>query len=355
MKVDVISTLDGLESIREEWENLWLSQSQPCPYQSWTWVRFWVGVMRLERRLFILAVRHESGKLLGVAPLQRAPLILPWFYVLTFIGQDTSISTDFLARADYERAVCEGVLQFVSGKWNIAGLVLKMAEPLHGAKSFLDEQLIGPYGFATISQYSQRPILHLPTSYDEFLTSLSTKMRQEMRAARKKLQAERDISFSVDDVEKDYKSRLNDLFDLNDLRWGQSGGRGTFEKLYPHLHSAGMLKILTLHIDGRPAAGLSVLVSRDAIYAELAGFNYEISSRHLGKCFYGMVIEWAISNGYKLFDFSSGSEDYKLRFNPQIYPKYRVEVSGTKIKRFLLEKTRLIGRHIRWLREPSIA
>lgn len=355
LRIEAIDTRQGLAAIHGDWDRLWQGLGQPSPYTNWTWIWAWVEANRLERRLFILLARDDDGTLVGLAPLQRVPLPVPGLGVLTFIGQETSLSPDFLGQAGREREFCEAVLHYVSGQRNLAGVVLKMAEPLGGAAPLLEPSFAKRFGNASIEQYSERPIVMLPESYEALLEGLSSRMRQEMRTARKKLAAEHTLEFRHDDGGEDFQHRLVDLFDLNDRRWRQNNARRQYESLYPRLHDAGILKVFSLYIDGHPAAGLSALLSDTGVYAELAGFDYEVDARHLGKCFYGLVMEWAIQKGYRFFDFSSGSEEYKLRFKPQIFPKYRVTVTRSAFGRVLLKTSKALGRRVRWWREPAIA
>lgn len=335
MRIEVVRTLDGLANLRDEWRALWHSLPDYSPYSSWEWQFAWVRAHRLERRLYVLTIRDDAGELLGVAPLQRVPIVVPGLGALTFVGQETSISPDFLVRPELEREFCLGVLEYVSGRRDIVGMVLKMAEPLRGARCLLDSELANRYGAATIQQYSQRGIVRLPLNYDDFTESLGSKMQREMRAAVRGMKKSHDLVFSCDDQTTNFDERLADLFRLNEAKWGRAGGRGHYEKLYPLLHRDGMLNVLILYVDGHAAAGLSVLLSAETVYGELAGLDFEVNRRHLGKCFYGLAIEWMIQNRYRRFDFSSGTEPYKLRFRPEMFPKYRVTITGFPVKGFL--------------------
>ncbi|MGA9755487.1 MAG: GNAT family N-acetyltransferase [Desulfobaccales bacterium] len=354
IKIEVVQTLSGLAAVRHEWDRLWQELGQPSPYTSWTWLCAWGEANRIERRLFILLARDDGGTLVGIAPLQRVPLPIPGLGVLTFIGQETSLSPDFLVQVGREREFCEAVLRYVSGRRSITGVVLKMAQPLGGAVPLLEQSFAERFGDALIEQYSVRSIVKLPESYEAFLQTLSHDMRFKLRKARRKLAEKHALEFQHDGGEGDFNNRLNELFTLNDLRWAQSGGRRIYESLYPRLHDAGLMKVFSLNADGRPAAGLGALITNNSVHAELAGFDYEVDARHLGKCFYGLVIEWAILNNYRFFDFSSGSEAYKLYYKPQIFPKYRVTITSSALGAFLLKKFRSLGRRIRWWREPAL-
>jgi CelD/BcsL family acetyltransferase involved in cellulose biosynthesis len=355
MVIEVLHSINDVSCIKEEWEQLWRNQTKSCPYKSVDWNIAWITANSIENRINILLVREANGTLVGVAPLQRVPLIVPGLAALTFIGQESSVSPDFLVVEGREEEFSDEVLRYVSFSRNIKAMVLKMADPLYGAAPLLEHSFISGMGKVSIEQYSQRPIVELPDNYETFLQSLSSKMRQEMRAARKKLGEGRVLEFRYDGSKKDLAERLSVLFQLNDLRWKQSSGRKVYERLYTTLSDSNMLKVFTLYIDGHPMAGLSVLAPGDTVYAELAGFDYNTEPRHLGKGFYGMVIEWAIQNGYHYFDFSSGSEDYKLRFQPKVFPKYRLVFTSNPLGRFLLESSRKIGKRINRLLEPSIA
>jgi CelD/BcsL family acetyltransferase involved in cellulose biosynthesis len=354
MKIESVHNLNGLEAVRDEWSALWHDLGQPSPYNSWTWIWSWVNAKRLDRRLFILIARDNVGNLLGVAPLQRVPLVVPGFGVLTCIGQETSLSPDFLVKIGREQKFCESILSYILSKKDLLGVVLKMAAPLTGAAPLLEQSFSGGFGNLSIQQYSERPIVPLPESYETFLQTLSHKMRYKMRTARKKMLEEHTLEFCHNSEEREFQELLNDLFTLNELRWGKSGTRRLYESLYLRLQVDGMLKIFSLYVDGRPAAALGGLLSNHWIHNELVGFNFEVDDTHLGRCFYGLVLEWAIQHNYRFFDFGSGNEEYKFYYKPQIFPKYRVSITRSALATFLINKSRRIGKLLRWWREPAI-
>ncbi len=84
----------------------------------------------MERRLHILLARDVHGTLLGVAPLQKVPLPIPCLGVLTFIGQETSLSPDFLVKSGLESEFCQAILDYISADRRLRGMVLKVAQPL---------------------------------------------------------------------------------------------------------------------------------------------------------------------------------------------------------------------------------
>jgi len=354
MDIEVIHSVEQLSDIREDWEKLWNVQTRPNPYNNWAWIKCWIEAVCGEKRLCILSLRDVSGNLIGIAPFQQIPVLPRWLFAVTFIGQETSISPDLLSLPGRENEICEKAIEYISGRGNIAGLYLKIAEPAAVAAFLKGKLHVEPYNNMEIENYSQRPIIHLPDDYETFLGTLSTKMRQEMRVARKKLEELPRVEFCHDDRRIKFETRLKNLFDLNDARWGVSGGRRMYERHYGLLAANKLVKIFALYIDGRPAAALSALVGGDTLYAELAGIHVDAEKRHLGKYFYGSVIGWAMENGFKYFDFSSGNEEYKMRFNPILYPKYRITLSGSKLKKTILENRRVLGRRIRWLREPAL-
>jgi CelD/BcsL family acetyltransferase involved in cellulose biosynthesis len=139
------------------------------------------------------------------------------------------------------------------------------------------------------------------------------------------------------------------------MRWGAGSGRGFYGSLYSRLPDAGLLRVFILYADQKPTAALSCLLSGDTVFAEAAGFDRSVDPRHLGKAFYGMVLKWAAENGYHHFDFSSGTEGYKLHFKPQVYPKHRVAAWSSQSGKVILGLSRAVGRQFHRLYEAAIA
>ena len=355
MKIEVIRTLDGLLGLRREWESLWDDLPRANPYLSWVWQYAWIRSNLGARRLYVLAARNRAGQLAAIAPLQRVPLIVPGSWAVSFIGQEASISSDFLVVRGAENEACHDFLTFIAADSSIVATVLRVAEPLYGAQCLLHvDERGGPRPGYLFEKVGDRSVVDLPPAYEDFVAGLTTKMRQEMRAARRKLGARYAMWFCADTGADDLDRRLEVLFSLNEMRWETGGGRRLYAPLYPGLHDAGILRVFILHANGKPAAALSCLLSGDTMFAELAGFDYTVDSRHLGKAFYGMVFEWAIENGFRYFDFSSGTEDYKRRFQPHQYPKYRIVACSSRSGKLILDLSRAVGRRFHRLHEAAI-
>jgi len=247
------------------------------------------------------------------------------------------------------------VMDYVGGRRRILGMVLRIVAYAYSSHTALTEVLEKRGLVYSDQKYSECVSLRLPASYEDFIAGLGSRMRQEMRAARRALEREHVVDFSVVGQDTDFGLSLARLLELNDARWGKSGGRSLYEGLYPALFHTGMLKIISLTVDDRPAAALSALASGESLFAELAGFDYQVESRHLGRYFYGKVIEWAIENGFEILDMSSGDEQYKRRFKPEIFPKYRVVCSRSMFRYRLIQLVRRIGARYRRLRVPSLS
>ena len=115
IKVEVINTIDALNGLEIEWKKLESELLYISPYQTWDWLTAWVKIKRIERYLYVLAIRDCSGILIGVAPFQKVS-VFPGIFVLTFIGQDTSISQDFLLKSGNEEEILQVVFDFVNNK-----------------------------------------------------------------------------------------------------------------------------------------------------------------------------------------------------------------------------------------------
>lgn len=354
MKVEAIDTIVRFKELKEQWRNLEQRVATTTPYQTWDWLNTWLLQQQQMGCLNMLAVFDARGRLVGVAPFRRESALVPGFYILVFVGQEVSISPDLMLAPGMEEAIIKSILRFIGGQRQVFGVVMKSVQYESSSSAVLHDSLESSKIPWEREVYSETASLRLPTSYDEFLAGLSSKMRQEMRAARRKMETCRELEFTVVDTAENCGNCIEELLALNDMRWGKSGGRAVCEAVYPSLMQKGMLRIFILRVDGQPAAAVSALASGAALFAEVAGFDYEVDSRNLGKYFYGRLIEWAIENGFDVLDLSSGDESYKRRLKPEIYPKVRIIFAASSFRFKLVQFVRYMGQRIRWLRKVSL-
>ncbi len=102
--VGVIDDVDGFGALRGEWSDLLRNSNTDNPFLSWEWLHAWWTHLGESRRLHILTVRDDDGRLVGVAPLCGSRGRWPWLSQLEFLatGWAGSDYLDLIVRRGYE-------------------------------------------------------------------------------------------------------------------------------------------------------------------------------------------------------------------------------------------------------------
>src|SRR5256884_979215 len=148
------------------------------------------------------------------------------------------------------------------------------------------------------------PYLELPSSWEEYLASLSAARRQNLRRKERNLRRNHAV------VVVDYgPERLDEgwrrLVALHQLRWS---GAGTFsDPRIEQLHHCfvreaarrGQLWLSTLELDGDPAAAWYGFAHRDTVYFYQSGRDPRWAAESVGHVLMAMMIRRAIERGYR--------------------------------------------------------
>lgn len=337
-KAEVITELSELPSLRSEWNRLWETGEARTPYQSWEWNYSWAKSLGKRASLFVVTLRELDGQLACIAPFQ-ADRICGIYRRVTFNSQNASIYPDFIIKAGVEESVLNFLAGFLLNDAAADVIDLIVAEPSPTLRYLNSAIEIVGWRKNSSVDYTKRLLVDMGESYVDYLGTLSSKMRQEIRAEARKLEKQHKVAFYATDTDSDLESSMQILFQLNALKWV-----GDPEKKHPErrecyraLQRLGGARIFTLTCDDTPVGALSALLTDDTIFAEIAGFDFSIGKFDLGKIFYHYLFLWAQENGFRRIDFSSGEEPYKFRYNPQILGKWNFVAYSSTVP-FLLTK-----------------
>jgi Acetyltransferase (GNAT) domain len=169
---------------------------------------------------------------------------------------------------------------------------------------------------------SLRWLIRLPETFEQYLTSLSSKLRKSLR-------------YQVRKLEDDLKCELLVIHRADQietfLQHGEAISRLTYQwnvghrlcdneptrRLYHRLAKEGQLRCYLLYISGRPAAFARGELVDDTYNYETPGFDPQYSKLSVGLVLLAWVIRDLIENTTcKVFDFGQGGDEigYKSRF-----------------------------------------
>lgn len=177
------------------------------------------------------------------------------------------------------------------------------------------------------------PAIDLPRTYDEYLASLSGHDRHELRRKRRRLGDLGDWQVRKAH-EVGWESDLAAFFDFHRRAPGEKAGFFTpdrerfFRRLAADLLLFGLARLDVLDLDGEPVACTFSYDFRGVFALYNSAFRPDLSRHAPGMVLVGCLIERAIEEGKRRFDFLRGQEPYKYRFGPTPRPVHRTTVAA---------------------------
>jgi CelD/BcsL family acetyltransferase involved in cellulose biosynthesis len=161
--------------------------------------------------------------------------------------------------------------------------------------------------------------LELPGSWEAYLSNLSSHGRHAIRRKERKLSREHEVVLT-DYGQGRLEEGLHHLERLHALRWSGGGSfrdpamQGLHRRFAAALADRGQLWLVTLDLDGVPAAAWYGFSLGDTVYHYQSGRDPRWEQDRVGSVLMGFMIRRAIERGYRRLDFLRGEEPYKLEW-----------------------------------------
>lgn len=330
MRVNVIDQIVDFANLKDEWNELLNSSNSTSIFLTWDWLYTWWAIFSENRSLEIITVRNENGLLLGIAPFVKRSITYMGFVNITrieFLGtgegakeEVCSNNMDIIVRQGYEETILDCVWNFIKNNgtyWDELLLFSVSSESIISRNKF--------NGCITkVIKNCQCPIIILPNSWEDYLQSLSSKMRQQFRRQRKRLLEQGRVAY------KQAKS-LSEIYELFKLlkkfsikRWNMTDKKSVFtmdrwirfqiEILNLFFHR-GLILFSYLEFNNRIVAISYRYVFKGTVFAyqvcDDIDFNRNIG---IGMIERGFNIQRVIESNYSIYDFyKSSKESYKFR------------------------------------------
>lgn len=311
------------DSLDKELKDIWVEMERDSVisiFQTWDWLSNWTSMVGFKSRninLCIAVVSDDYNNAVAIFPLCKRR-IFGW-KVLEFIGGES---------ADYMSPIYRNgkyLDQSLASTWFtevVAAIdgysachLQKIPESFGGKKNpMLDSAKLKIQGQA----YSRA----LPEDWNDVQKSLRKRLWQDNNRQRRRLSELGTLKFRVaDPMDSDYASILSTTIDQKRARYKATGVPDIFSdsnvRDFYSINTGSKIKIETLH--------LSVLQLDDKIIATHWGAVYngtfyylmptyvdsELSKFSPGKLLLQDLVEHAVDQGLRVFDFTVGGEEYK--------------------------------------------
>ncbi len=342
MRIQRVEHFDAISISSKEWDRLSYSR----PFLSREWLESWWRPYGKDGDLFLLVGYDHEGTVVGIAPFWKQRRLLE--------GTTLSLLGNGEACSDYMRLLttpeCEPEFLTLLADW----LVEKASSVQEGwdvmdidAVSSLDPSW--KFFFHALNRRGCKQQwfpaancwrLNLPSSWDEYLASMSKNRRKQLRHIDRDWYATGRAVQKVIDDPSELQQGLDHLCRLHQLRRQSLGEPGCFtspafsqflSQVALRLHSHGSLRLYLLEIDGQVAAAEFALKMDRVTYLYQGGFDPALAKFSPGQISTLGMIRHAIEQGCKAFDFLRGDEDYKARWRAEPVPNHRVRIAATSI------------------------
>lgn len=294
--MQLVTTIESLESHASEWDALWRRAPGATPFQSPHWLLPWwthfsnggeLAVVMSADALAPLYVLRDEDESLGM-----------------FLGTGNSDYLDVLG-TDVEPLLARA-LEVDCQFWDLQQI--RPSSPLLSAAL--------PSGWSDNAEAMDPcPILSIENAGEELSNLLSTHARKKLRYYRRAAKAtyEPATHESLDEL-------LTALYELHAARWQKRGLPGVLaddvtqsfhRQVARRMLDAGALRMYAMRIDGRIVAVYYGFAHQGTTYYYLSGFDPALDRLSIGSLLVAHAVEEAVREGGTTFDFLRGAEEYK--------------------------------------------
>ena len=332
--VDRIESEEGLAALGPAWRELERSTRNSLPFLTFAWTSCWWKHMHEDRlavkdSLAIRTVRTSAGELVGVAPfiLTKRPGVGPLQATcLHFIGADPNMTEvrGALCQRGLERACYEALWADLSRfERGVDWIRWTGIEDGSGGRQALADTHARWVDGVVCS------VLPLPSSWEELRSSRPRNLKEALRRAYNSLKKD-GLEYSLEVVTSpaavepcllDFfrlhaaRSMLSGTVDHNDV-FAAPSSRAFLVDACQEFAADGVLRIFRLHVSGKLVATRIGFLLSDCLYLYYSGFDPDFSRYAVMTTAVAEAIKYAIAQGVKSVNLSTGRDVWKQRWRP---------------------------------------
>jgi CelD/BcsL family acetyltransferase involved in cellulose biosynthesis len=334
VKLSVYQHDSVFEELEPEWNELVRRSIADCVFSTVEWQRNWWAAYQ-PGELWVVTARDEDERLIGIGS---------WFIETRQEGERVLRSIGCVEVTDYvdciiDRDCTEQVFgcfaEYLSNHADRYDRINLCNLPHYSPTFEQFPPVLERFDYQVeVVQQEVCPVIELPDDWEGYLNLLDKKQRHELRRKIRRGGAEGEMNWYVVNESHNLEEQLALFLKLmaesskdkaEFLRDPQNVA--FFNRVMPVLFANGWLQLVFLTINGEPAATyLNFDYNR-----RLLVYNSGLSPAHFnaspGILLLAHIIRHAIENGYEVFDFLRGNEEYKYRMGAKDTAVYMLKAS----------------------------
>ncbi len=355
--VEIVTDTTSFVALENQWDKL-VSASSATVFQTFTWQYFWWKHFgsRPDQHLFIALIRRGND-LIGIAPffiqtysmfhfkIFRRLLLLgsglrsPQSPVLSLEKQGPLDYLDIISAQGFEKETAETVVTLLRNDNNLWDEIEFQNVPETG---FIYKHVLPickTCGFDIAMEHEDTcPIIFLPKTPDEFLSSMRRSVRRNLRYVKRGFLE--NTEYSVDDVstKRSTDGAVQLLSRLHQKRWNAIGYPGLFSDprfgllirdVTKTLSEKGTLWLKVLRYQGKAIAVNLCFMFNGTMHTYASGFDHDSATpgnSGAGSALVFLNILDSINSGCSVIDMGRGTESYKFQLTSDTRQNWRISV-----------------------------
>lgn len=338
MNLNVITDMDGLVSLKDDWNRLFEQSNSRNIFVSWDWCYAWWKHFGSSFRLYTMVVTDGSS-IKAIAPLMEGEgtILSGGKRIISFLGDSMMADyMDILATGDKVRHI--GILLehlFQREGWGIIRLG-RFLEPESSLEVVLEGVRTADKK-ALVRLDCVSPYVEIQGGWEAYYAGLSKKLKQDIRTSVNKLNKlgqfryvpQEQIS-SAKALETLYGLHANRQKDkVGDSIFKDSSNRAFIEEVVENFGKKGWSDVSALELNGEYVSVALSLRCGGTYYYWIPTFDEKFGNISLGKLHIFSILKDAFENRTIRFDFMIGDEKYKYLWTSQSWPNYEVIIYGS--------------------------
>ena len=338
----IITTVEPIENLKDEWEQLMLRVSHPSLFLTWEWIFSWCQTMVAPHEHVMIITARIDNRLAGIAPLiirhhdQHEKSV-------HIIGQAYSYYLGFPAETGIEEAIYHSLMNhlFDSTGFDFNSLEFKHLAENEIFNSVLHEQ--AQQRNLAYEKSIQNPcrVISLSGSYSEYANSgvSSVNLKKRLKYRLRKLEKEFDVGFTIAD-EGNFDEIWAELLKLHRETMASRRKHSVlmddaFPKHLEHVAKEHLkdntLRLYKFSLNNVTAAVVLAIIHNREVNGLTLGLNHHLIGQvpNFNLAIYSQIycIKSAISEGWTAYDFMGGSSEYKVRMGGQERGGIKITIS----------------------------
>ena len=300
MKIKVITTVEELELLKNEWNALLKNSYKDVVQLTHEWIITWWNSFGNGNQLNVIAVYDENGQLVGIAPMMRFNSRYRGVNITKtcLMANGQSPSSNFIVSKEKGAEIIKAILNYLKAHSDTDIIELTKLDTNSRTYSIAFDYLNMNGNRIGIKGNTEAPFITINSDWNTFFNKKSQKFRKSLRNKINRADKSGDLSIEKIQINNSNHTVIQEMFAVSGKSWKKEIGtdllsnprsRNFYKEICDRLGPEGIISIWLLRKGATPIAFEFHLTYNNVVYPIRA--DYDESFKELSP---GSVLEYNI-------------------------------------------------------------